>query len=73
VASTKCVGAGSSDMGAAYHGEGPVLGSMQGLGRTSRYRNEGPADRAGRRWSGVMNLDIVCFGRAEQYAYVAAP
>jgi hypothetical protein len=54
VAPTECDGAGSSHIGLADHGEGPVFRSMLALGERLGIAFECAPDRSEGRWSGVM-------------------
>jgi hypothetical protein len=66
LAPRKCDGAGSSGMDVADHGEGPVLGSILGLGRAFGIAMNGAADRSGRRCSALMKPDIVRAGQNDK-------
>jgi hypothetical protein len=72
VAPTKRDGTGSSRMGVADHGEGPVLGSMLAVGGTSGCR-DGPRCRSLRRARERPNEVGRSSGSPERYARVAAP
>ena len=72
MAPSKCDGAGSSCMGVAHYGEGSVFRSMLVLGRTAGYC-VGMRYRSPRKALEQCNAIRHSFGRAEQYACVAAP
>ena len=66
MAPTKRDAAGSSCMGVAVHGEGPVLGSTLVLGRAFSIAMNGAADRSEGRWSSAMKADIVRAGQNDK-------
>jgi hypothetical protein len=66
------MGFGSSRMGVADHGEGPVLRSCCGSGERLNIELHWPAGRSGGRWNGKSTADAVREGHADTLS-VAAP